>query len=45
MTKETVQAYWQKFLSTLPPDSSYRSKTYIAEGWETALKWQMNSER
>lgn len=33
MTKETVKAYWQKFLSTLPPDSSHRSKTYIAEGW------------
>lgn len=33
MTEETVKAYWQKFLSTLPPDSSYHSKAYIAEGW------------
>lgn len=33
MIKETVQGYWQKFLSTLPDDSPYRSKTYIAEGW------------
>lgn len=33
MTEETVKNYWQKFLSTLPPDSPYHSKTYIAEGW------------
>ena len=33
MTEETVKAYWQKFLSTLPIDSPYHSKTYIAEGW------------
>jgi uncharacterized protein YhfF len=33
MTEEPVKAYWQAFLSTLPPDSSYRAKTYIAEGW------------
>jgi uncharacterized protein YhfF len=33
MTKETVQAYWQTFLSTLPPDSPYRTKTYTSEGW------------
>lgn len=33
MIKETVQGYWQEFLSTLPDDSPYRSKTYIAEGW------------
>lgn len=33
MTKESVQGYWQKFLSTLPQDSPYHSKTYIAEGW------------
>jgi uncharacterized protein YhfF len=33
MIKETVQDYWQEFLSTLPDDSPYRSKTYIAEGW------------
>ncbi len=33
MTKENIEAYWQKFLSTLPADSPYHSKTYIAEGW------------
>ena len=33
MTKETVEAYWQKFLSTLPEDSPYHTKLYIAEGW------------
>jgi uncharacterized protein YhfF len=33
MTQETVQAYWQEFLSTLPNDSPYHARTYIAEGW------------
>jgi uncharacterized protein YhfF len=33
MTEESVKAYWQEFLSILPADSPYRSKTYIAEGW------------
>ena len=33
MIEKNVQAYWQKFLSTLPADSPYHSKTYIAEGW------------
>ncbi len=33
MTEESVKAYWQNFLSTLPPESPYHSKTYIAEGW------------
>ena len=33
MTQETVEAYWQKFLSSLPVDSLYRTRTYIAEGW------------
>ena len=33
MTNETVNAYWQKFLSTLPLDSPYQTKTYISEGW------------
>ena len=32
MTEESIKAYWQKFLSILPPDSPYQSKTYIAEG-------------
>lgn len=33
MTKETIQNYWEQFLSSLPPDSPYHAKTYIAEGW------------
>ena len=33
MTQETIEAYWQSFLSTLPNDSPYRAKTYVAEGW------------
>lgn len=33
MTETTVQAYWQKFLSTLPADSPYHTRPYIAEGW------------
>ena len=30
---ENIVAYWKKFLSTLPSDSPYRSKTFIAEDW------------
>ena len=33
MTEETVEAYWHKFLSTLPEDSLYHTKAYVAEGW------------
>lgn len=33
MTEEAVKAYWQQFLSMLPPDSPYSAKTYTAEGW------------
>jgi uncharacterized protein YhfF len=33
MTKQTVEDYWQTFLSSLPKDSPYHTKTYIAEGW------------
>jgi uncharacterized protein YhfF len=33
MSEETINAYWQKFLSTLPADSPYHSKSYVAEGW------------
>ena len=33
MTKEIIEAYWQNFLSTLPVDSPYHSKSYITEGW------------
>lgn len=33
MDNEAIQTYWQTFISTLPPDSPYHSKTYISEGW------------
>lgn len=33
MTEETIKAYWQKFLSTLPADSPYHSKTYSEGGY------------
>jgi uncharacterized protein YhfF len=33
MTEENVRHYWEQFLSSLPPDSPYRTKTYVAEGW------------
>jgi len=33
MTKESVKSYWQQFLGSLPSDSPYHSKAYIAEGW------------
>ena len=33
VTEETVQTYWQKFLSTLSADSPYHTRPYIAEGW------------
>ena len=33
MTQETIEAYWQRFLSSLPEDSPYREKPYVAEGW------------
>lgn len=33
MTKEAVRKYWEQFLASLPLDSSYRTKTYVAEGW------------
>jgi uncharacterized protein YhfF len=33
VTQETIEAYWQRFLSTLPGDSPYHTKTYVAEGW------------
>lgn len=28
-----IQAYWQTFQASLPPDSPYRGATYIAEAW------------
>jgi uncharacterized protein YhfF len=33
MTEETVKNYWEQFLASLPADSSYRTMTYVAEGW------------
>ena len=33
MTKESVKIYWEQFLASLPTDSPYRTKTYLAEGW------------
>jgi uncharacterized protein YhfF len=33
MTEETIKHYWEQFLSSIPPDSPYRTKTYVAEGW------------
>jgi uncharacterized protein YhfF len=33
MDNVQIQKYWQDFLSTLPADSPYRSKSYISEGW------------
>jgi uncharacterized protein YhfF len=33
MTKETIKQYWEQFLATQLPDSSYHTKTYVAEGW------------
>ena len=33
MTEERVEAYWQKFLASLPKDSFYRTKTYSEGGY------------
>jgi uncharacterized protein YhfF len=33
MTKESVKNYWEQFLASLPLDSPYLSKIYVAEGW------------
>ncbi|HSL43333.1 MAG TPA: ASCH domain-containing protein [Anaerolineales bacterium] len=33
MTEETIKNYWEQFLASLPPDSPYHTKTYVAEGW------------
>ena len=33
MDKELIEAYWKRFLNTLPPDSPYHGLTYLAEGW------------
>jgi uncharacterized protein YhfF len=33
MNDYVVESYWRQFLETLPADSPYRSKSYIADGW------------
>jgi len=33
MSKAAVEAYWQKFLATLPADSPYRDKLYDPDGF------------
>jgi uncharacterized protein YhfF len=33
VNEELINAYWQKFLSTLPQDSSYRTKTFSEGGY------------
>jgi uncharacterized protein YhfF len=33
MTEETILNYWHQFQTSLPPDSPYRAKAYVAEGW------------
>lgn len=38
MNKDLVNNYWQQFLLSLPSDSPYHSKTYIAEGWGDNLE-------
>ena len=33
MNINIVKAYWQKILSSLPENSPYHAKSYVAEGW------------
>ncbi|WKZ36564.1 MAG: ASCH domain-containing protein [Anaerolineales bacterium] len=33
MTNPRIEKYWNDFLATQPPDSPYRSKSYVAEGF------------
>lgn len=33
MSKESIEAYWQRFLNTQPDDSPYRNKKYLTDGW------------
>jgi uncharacterized protein YhfF len=33
VTEESLQAYWQKYLATLPPDSPYHAKSYSRGGY------------
>jgi uncharacterized protein YhfF len=33
MSEETVKRYWDQFLAGLAPESPYRTRSYVAEGW------------
>lgn len=33
MTNPAIEKYWNDFLATQPPNSPYRRKTYVAEGF------------
>ena len=33
MDEMKIREYWDSFLATLPSDSPYREKTYVAEGF------------
>ena len=33
MLDEHIRAYWQKFQAALSPDSSYRDRSFLADGW------------
>jgi uncharacterized protein YhfF len=33
MTSEMIKEYWDRFLASLPADSSYWERSYVAEGW------------
>jgi uncharacterized protein YhfF len=33
MTEKAVKHYWEEFLASLPSDSPYLTRTYVAEGW------------
>ena len=33
MNTDSIEAYWQRFLQTLPPDSPYHGKTYSEGGY------------
>ena len=33
MTEDSINAYWQRFLSTLPPNSPYHTKSYSKGGY------------
>ena len=33
MPEARIEAYWQRYLDTLPQDSPVRGESYLAEGW------------